>query len=734
MNTAPGTVLATPPPELAIPATDSGVFQTSPGMLRRRALGPWAEGIKQYLAIRIGDAQKARAGFRSLLRLVHSMPTEELIAPPGARAQAYRLARVVIDTERAMPGFASIDPVRFRFGDGARGRALVRLRAELDERDSELLELRHARELDLDELAFVLDLPRHDVELALDTAEARARQILGGYAPELGAASATAYLDAFAVQRSWHEGAGVSASFDEDDEGLEVGTLIGGRYELIERVGVGAFGDVYRASDVEVPGHIVALKMLRTPALSESARQSALRELKLNAAVFHPSLVQFKDHGWFDQRLWFVMPWYDGETLEARMRRGKIGRPEARAIFEPLARALAALHAAGIRHQDIKPDNILLARLRSDGDDTILPVLIDLGVAAKAHESMLGGTPLYFAPEVAKRFLAQGHVGPEVDQAADVFALALSLRNALEPDTQDEVASGAVRAFVAQRIESPPESPKARELRYLRGAFDRWLAVDPLDRPTASELASELAILTAPEERRERRQRVLRWLLPLLTVLAVSFALVVYALDRRAAREEDAARRARAETADARADLLSVDAARRALEDARGELQRRYEQSRMSRSELAEELRGAQDRASSLADELAAARRVRDGLRARLETREAALALAEANGTRLANALEASHRRAERAEHDRDEARERGDRLASERDSAQERARREQIRADGLNAELFAAQTARDDAESELTRLRAEIRSLAGRLATESEPAPSSEPPTDSTD
>src|SRR5690606_26644794 len=156
------------------------------------------------------------------------------------------------------------------------------------------------------------------------------------------------------------------------------------------------------AKDTEVPGHVVALKLLHQPACSADARQAALRELHHIAAVFHPSVVQFKDHGWHEGRLWFVMPWYEGETLESRLQRGSLSRAEARRIFEPLARALAAMHAVGIRHQDIKPDNIFLARV--DGDGSVLPVLIDLGVAAKEAEMVVAGTPTYFAPEVAAQF------------------------------------------------------------------------------------------------------------------------------------------------------------------------------------------------------------------------------------------------------------------------------------------------------------------------------------------
>ncbi|MCZ7680112.1 MAG: SLC13 family permease [Sandaracinaceae bacterium] len=360
-------------PHGARPARASGVYQTSPGLLRRRLVGPWGEGIAQYIALRVGDPSRGRAAYQSLLRMLGALPPEELLEAPGPKARLYRLARSVAETERAMPGdLARSRRMPWRAVAGGRGAAIDRLRAELRASEAELLELRHARELSVVEIACVLEEPADEIELWLDTAEARARHILGEHAPDPLAPRATIFVEAFALEPGWND-----EDADEvpviDAAPLEAGTVIGGRYAIVERVGVGAFGDVYRADDTEVPGHRVALKLLRQPSLSESARQAALRELRMNAAVFHPSLVQFRDHGWYEQRLWFVMPWYEGETLEQRMRRAPLTRAEARRIFEPLARALAALHAAAIRHQDIKPDNVLLTKLPGSREDDLLP-------------------------------------------------------------------------------------------------------------------------------------------------------------------------------------------------------------------------------------------------------------------------------------------------------------------------------------------------------------------------
>jgi serine/threonine protein kinase len=290
------------------------------------------------------------------------------------------------------------------------------------------------------------------------------------------------------------------AERDEGAEPLPPGTLVGGRYELEALVGTGAFGHVYRARDAMVEGHVVALKLHHARSESPAARALAMRELRVVASVFHPSVVQYKDHGWYRGRLWFAMPYYLGETLEARIARGPLSRSEAHRIFEPLARALAALHAVGIRHQDLKPDNVFLARLPgSEGE--VLPVLLDLGVAATETERVMGGTPPYFAPEVASFFADRPEQLPPITPKADVFSLALTLRNALEPSTRDEPGDEDLDAFIARRAARVPSPPTGHALRDLAPAFRRWLSPEPAARPSAEELAIELRVL------RERGRR-----------------------------------------------------------------------------------------------------------------------------------------------------------------------------------------------------------------------------------
>ena len=140
---------------------------------------------------------------------------------------------------------------------------------------------------------------------------------------------------------------------------LLIGDIVGERYVIEQHISSGGFGAVYRASDRQIRNHQVALKLLHNPARDEQAREVALRELTLIASVSHPSVVQFKDYGWHEGRLWFAMPFYRGETLDKRFASVDgsvpISRAEARPIFEQVAQGLAAMHQVGINHHDLKP-------------------------------------------------------------------------------------------------------------------------------------------------------------------------------------------------------------------------------------------------------------------------------------------------------------------------------------------------------------------------------------------
>ncbi len=578
-------------------ALTNGQPQTIVDVLHGRAFRYYAEGLRQYLAIRTGSTERAEQSLAKLRAYVAKTESDELLQAPGVRARLYRAARGYMHNQsrpHQPPTREVLEGLPWRALPSAHHSTspLNGLRFDLSTEDSELLELRHARELSIEELAFVYGEPPEVIQARVDAAMAEAERILAEQGVSDTGRFGRVIMEAFALESA------PRAPGEENEivEPLCNGTIVGGRYSIEARVGLGAFGDVYRAKDTEVPGHVVALKMLHQPAHSKSAKQSALRELRLIASVFHPSIVQFKDHGWFEERLWFVMPWYDGETLESRLQREPLNRAEALSIFQPLARALAAMHAAGVRHQDVKPENIFLARIPGFGTEEVTPVLLDLGVAATEAEMVVAGTPTYFAPEVAAQF-ASVESKPVVSNKADVFALALSLRNALEPETQEDVAAGAVDTFIENRSKETPRAPNRKGLKYLTPFFNRWLSLDAEERPTAEELAGELSALSLPEERRKRVKTILRWTIPLALALLGASGAAVTVFYQQAETQREVAQQAKLTASDLRRDLADT-------REIAEQLELRYEQSRLTRTELAKRLARTDGHVASLKTQL----------------------------------------------------------------------------------------------------------------------------------
>lgn len=580
-------------------AATPGRLNTVVDVLQGQALRHYSEALRQYLSLRIGNPDVAETALSELRALVAAWRAEDLVAPPGVRANLFHAARKLsfkhAETRAPLAAGRTLlwrKPHKSLSSDEGRDR----LRADPD---AELLELRFARELKPEEIAHVMSQPLQSVQQRLELAETRAMQLLGLKPDKQDAFTSLsrALLEAFSIEAPQSR---PEPTLESEPHSVEPGTLIGGRFKIDQRVGAGAFGDVYRALDNDVPGHVVALKLLHQASPSDVARAVALRELRHIASVFHPSVVQFKDHGWFEGRLWFVMPWYEGETLEARMDREPLSRQEALQIFVPLARALVAMHSAGIRHQDIKPENIFLAKIQGQ---EVLPVLLDLGVAAKEAEMVVAGTPTYFAPEVAAQFAMRKGRGA-ITSKADIFSLALSLRNALEPSSQETVVGGAVESFVMMRSTEMPELPGSKDLHFLAPTFKRWLSPDPERRPTAEEFSQELEILTQPEVNRARRRAVLRWAVPIAVgVLAVGSA-TFFVLTERAAEQARKARAAKAETAIVRTELGEESERRKALEENTSRLRTEIESSNLSRQELVSQLASAQGRLASTSEDL----------------------------------------------------------------------------------------------------------------------------------
>jgi serine/threonine-protein kinase len=239
--------------------------------------------------------------------------------------------------------------------------------------------------------------------------------------------------------------------------------VISGRYEIERPLGHGAMAVVDLAHDRELGRHIALKRLAENLARDADFRGRFLREGRMAAQLSHPNIVRVFDVGEADGRPYIAMEFVDGETVaDLIARRGHVTPAEAAALGVQAAHALAAAHAAGLVHRDVKPHNLLLGR------DGVLK-LGDFGIAlglAGTRLTMTGtvlGTAAYLAPE-------QARAEREVTSAADVYALGLVLV---------ELLTGTPNRSVS--IDGP-----------LGATIARCLANDPRVRPSASELEREL--------------------------------------------------------------------------------------------------------------------------------------------------------------------------------------------------------------------------------------------------
>jgi serine/threonine-protein kinase len=221
-----------------------------------------------------------------------------------------------------------------------------------------------------------------------------------------------------------------------------------GGYRLIDRLGAGCMGEVYRAEQVS-RCRMVALKLLNRDLLRDVALgERFLREAKAAGSVRHPNVVGCYAAGRADGRYFMALELVGGGDAERLMRahHNRLGERRALAIIRDCASGLEALHAAGFIHRDIKPSNILLS-------DTGVAKVGDLGLVTRptsdvrlAQDGLAMGTPAYMSPEQADGDLA-------LDHRTDLYSLGASLYYLLtgKPPFSDK----SVWAVVAQVINSP---------------------------------------------------------------------------------------------------------------------------------------------------------------------------------------------------------------------------------------------------------------------------------------
>jgi TOMM system kinase/cyclase fusion protein len=251
-----------------------------------------------------------------------------------------------------------------------------------------------------------------------------------------------------------------------------------GRYRILGRLGTGGMGVVYRAHDADLRRDVaVKAPLFRgSDATRAEARLRFLREARAAASVRHPNVCPIYDVGEDAGRPYVVMALVEGQSLGDRLRRqGRFDSAPAVALVVVVADALAAVHAAGVVHRDVKPGNILL-------DHAGTPLLSDFGLARSEDGEHLTdpgammGTPAYMAPEQAAGEL--GAVGPRSDQ----YSLAVVLYHLLTGRTPFEGAALSVIHQIGTKAVPPPSQHRPDLDPALERLVMKALARQPQDR------------------------------------------------------------------------------------------------------------------------------------------------------------------------------------------------------------------------------------------------------------
>ncbi|MEU3270839.1 serine/threonine-protein kinase [Saccharomonospora sp. NPDC006951] len=264
--------------------------------------------------------------------------------------------------------------------------------------------------------------------------------------------------------------------------------MIAGHYRLVEHVGSGAMGIVWRAIDERLERSVAVKQILTQPGLSEAeranVRQRAMREAKNAARFQHPNAIVVFDIAEHEGDPCLVMEYLPSRSLSAILaEHGTLPVAEVARIGEQVAAALVAAHRAGIVHRDIKPGNILI-------DDNGTCKITDFGISRATGDltltqtGLIGGTPAYLSPDLAR--------GADPTPSSDVFALGATLYQAIEglPPYGDSTNQLALLYAAANgKVQPPTQSGPATAL------LMSLLRTDPEERPSMSEAKQRLAAL-----------------------------------------------------------------------------------------------------------------------------------------------------------------------------------------------------------------------------------------------
>jgi tetratricopeptide (TPR) repeat protein/predicted Ser/Thr protein kinase len=336
----------------------------------------------------------------------------------------------------------------------------------------------------------------------------------------------------------WSRAFTPSGANPDESAFLKAGSVLGGRYEILQTLGEGGMGAVYKAHDAEVD-RIVALKVIRRDlAGSEDVLRRFRQELVLARQITNRNVVRIYDLGIADGVRFITMEFIEGQELADLLRsKGRLPPKEAAEIMLQVCRGLAAAHGEGVVHRDLKPQNVMIDRQgRAAVMDFGIASSIDVAAVASvqtesndqqaANLTRVGallGTPRYMSPEQAR--------AEAVDRRSDLFAVGLIFYELI----MGELPRGpvTVREILDDRGTKqirPPAEVDSRIPRALSDIIGRCLKLDPVHRyQSADRIVHDLEIWLGIRKRRQ-------WGWKPLTAMAAGCAAILiaggYGLDR----------------------------------------------------------------------------------------------------------------------------------------------------------------------------------------------------------
>ena len=282
-----------------------------------------------------------------------------------------------------------------------------------------------------------------------------------------------------------------TATFQTPSKGLERGTTFARRFEIIEEIGQGGMGTVYKAYDSKIR-EVVALKLLKPEIASDLEVIERFRnEIKLARQVSHRHVCRMYDLGEEWLSIYISMEYVAGEDLKSFIRRsGHLNEAKAVGLARQIAEGLAEAHRLGVVHRDLKPQNVMIDK---DGNAKIM----DFGIARSLHTKgvtgtgVIIGTPEYMAPEQAE--------GRDIDHRVDIYALGAILFEMVTGRVPFEGATPL--SIVLKHRSEPPADPQTINIQLSPGLSRIILKCLEKSRDNRYQSAAEvLEDLTAVEQ------------------------------------------------------------------------------------------------------------------------------------------------------------------------------------------------------------------------------------------